>query len=123
MSTIKVDTIQNTSGVQQYLAKAWGSLQCQGTASIRDSGNISSLTDNGTGDFTLAYITALPTSTYSFVSAASGIDASDTARGHACGPQYSSGQATTSTRIISSFGGAGFSGRIDYNWVNFAVLS
>ena len=128
MSELRANTISDAAGTGpvtltgQYAAKAWGSLQCQGTSSIRDSGNVSSLTDNGTGDFTITYTTAFSTANYAFVSAASGIDASDTARGYASGPQYSSGQTTTSTRILSSFGGGGFSGRIDYNWVNFAVL-
>lgn len=121
MSTIKVDTIQTTSGVEQYTAKAWGSLQCQGTVSIRASGNVSSLTDNAVGEFTVSYTAAHPTATYAFTSAASGIDSVDTARGHASGPKYSTGQLTSSTYLITSFGGSGYYGRIDYNWINFSV--
>ena len=45
--------------------KAWANFDGNGTVSIRNSGNISSLTDNGTGDFTLNITTALTHSNYS----------------------------------------------------------
>lgn len=52
MSTISVNTIRDTSGVQQYLVKAWSNINGTGTVAIRASGNISSITDNGVGDYT-----------------------------------------------------------------------
>ena len=63
MSTLKVNTIQNTSAahsstpeeIAQGRAKVWINFQGSGTVAIRDSYNISSLTDNGTGDYSLAY--------------------------------------------------------------------
>jgi len=54
MSTLKADTIQNTSGgaatlTKQSAAKAWINFNGTGTIAARDSFNVSSLTDNSTG--------------------------------------------------------------------------
>lgn len=59
MSTIKVNAIQNTSGVEQFLAKAWVNFNGTGTVAIRASGNVTSITDNGVGDYTVNFATAL----------------------------------------------------------------
>ena len=40
----------NTTNLQQGLSKAWINCNGQGTVAIRDSFNITSITDNGTGD-------------------------------------------------------------------------
>ena len=42
----------NTTNLQQGLAKAWCHIDGDGTASILDSFNGTSMTDNGTGDYT-----------------------------------------------------------------------
>lgn len=68
MSTIKVNTIQNTSGVQQYLARAWVNFNGTGTIAIRASGNVSSITDLGTGYYLVTYSSALGSSSYSTTS-------------------------------------------------------
>ena len=62
MSTLKVNTIQNTSGgssstpeqIEQGRAKIWCTYNGS-TNSIIDSFSMSSVTDNGTGDFTFNY--------------------------------------------------------------------
>jgi hypothetical protein len=65
MSTIKVTTIQNLAGVEVYTAKAWVNFNGTGTVAIRASGNVSSITDNGTGDYTVNFTTALADANYS----------------------------------------------------------
>ena len=73
MSTLKVNTIQNTSAahsstpeeIAQGRAKAWVNFNGTGTAAIRDSFNISSITDNSTGDFTINITTAMANVNYS----------------------------------------------------------
>ena len=72
MSVIKVDTIQNTSGVEQYLAKAWVNFNSIGTVAIRADGNVSSITDNGVGSYAVNMSTALTDVNYSW-NATSGI--------------------------------------------------
>jgi hypothetical protein len=64
MSTIKVDTIKNTSNVEVFTAKAWVNFDGTGTVAIRASGNVSSITDNGTGNYTVNFTTAMPDVNY-----------------------------------------------------------
>jgi hypothetical protein len=64
MSTIRVNAIQNTSGVEQYTCKAWVNFSGAGTVTIRASGNVTSITDNGVGNFTLNFTTAFANTNY-----------------------------------------------------------
>ena len=64
MSTLKVNAIQNTSGVEKYLAAAWVNFNGTGTVAIRAAGNVSSITDNGTGDYTVNFTNAMPDTNY-----------------------------------------------------------
>jgi len=66
MSTIKVDAIQTTGGDSLYPARAWVNFNGTGTVSIRDDGNVSSITDNGTGTYTSNFSVVAPSSTYSY---------------------------------------------------------
>ena len=51
MSTLKVDTLQTTSGDVIYPARVWVNLDGTGTVAIRADGNVSSITDNGSGQY------------------------------------------------------------------------
>lgn len=51
-----------------YVARAWVNFNGTGTVAIRASGNVSSITDNGTGDYTINFTTAMPDANYSLVS-------------------------------------------------------
>ena len=73
MSTLKVNTIQNTSGVEVYTAKAWVNFNGTGTVAIRASGNVSSITDNGTGNYTMNFTTAMPDANYSTTAMCRGV--------------------------------------------------
>jgi len=55
-----------TGGINQArVAKAWVNFNGTGTVAIRDSYNISSITDNGTGKQTITYSTAMADANYS----------------------------------------------------------
>ena len=57
-----------TGSTPSYSARAWVSLDgVSGTPNINASGNISSITDNGTGDYTLNFTTAMPDNLYALV--------------------------------------------------------
>ena len=43
-----------------FLCKAWVNFNGIGTVTIRESGNVSSITDNSTGDYTVNFTTAIP---------------------------------------------------------------
>jgi len=72
MSTLKVNTIQNTSGgssstpeqIEQGRCKVWMNMNGEPAESIRDSFNVSSFTDNGTGDFVVNFATAMANANY-----------------------------------------------------------
>jgi hypothetical protein len=64
MSTLKVTTLQNLSGTEVYTAKAWVNFNGTGTVAIRAAGNVSSITDNGTGDYTVNFTTAFADANY-----------------------------------------------------------
>ena len=67
MSTLKTNTIKNTDDVEMYLAKAWVNFNGTGTVAIRAAGNVSSITDNGTGDYTVNFTISMPDANYSVV--------------------------------------------------------
>ena len=72
MSTAKFDTLQNVAGsksvpvstVVDGSAKAWVNFNGTGTVAIRASGNVSSITDNGVGDYTVNFTSALADANY-----------------------------------------------------------
>jgi hypothetical protein len=47
-----------------YSARAWINMNGTGTVAIRDSGNVSSITDNGTGSYTVNFTTAMSDTNY-----------------------------------------------------------
>jgi hypothetical protein len=53
-----------------YGCRAWVNFNGQGTVAIRASGNVSSITDIGSGQFTVNFTTAMPDANYSVVAAA-----------------------------------------------------
>jgi hypothetical protein len=60
-ASISVSALTTASGsAPSYSARAWVNFNGTGTVSIRASGNVSSITDNGTGDYSMNFSTALP---------------------------------------------------------------
>jgi hypothetical protein len=70
MSTLKVDNLLTTGGAGLYPARAWVNFNGTGTVAIRASGNASSITDNGTGQYTVNFTTTMPDANYSAVMSA-----------------------------------------------------
>lgn len=64
----RVKTALNASGEAPiYACRAWVNFNGTGTVAIRASGNVSSITDNGVGDYTVNFATAMPDADYSAV--------------------------------------------------------
>ena len=55
-------TVTGTAPI--YPCRAWVNFNGTGTVAIRASGNVSSITDNGTGDYTVNFTTAMPDTNY-----------------------------------------------------------
>jgi hypothetical protein len=63
-----VKTALNASGsAPVYACRAWVNFNGTGTVAIRASGNVSSITDNGVGDYTINFTTAMPDANYAVV--------------------------------------------------------
>jgi len=52
------------SAATAYGCRAWVNFNGTGTVAIRASGNVSSITDNGTGDYTVNFATAMSDANY-----------------------------------------------------------
>ena len=52
------------AGLPSYQCRAWVNFNGTGTVAIRASGNVSSITDNGTGQYTVNFTTAMPDVNY-----------------------------------------------------------
>ena len=64
MSTARFNTWQNTDGTENFKCRAWVNFNGTGTVAIRASGNVSSVSDNGNGDYTVNFTTAMPDANY-----------------------------------------------------------
>jgi|DEB0MinimDraft_3_1074331.scaffolds.fasta_scaffold238534_1 hypothetical protein len=56
-----------------YSARAWVNFNGTGTVAIRASGNVSSITDNGTGNYDVNFTTAMADTNYATVSTCAGL--------------------------------------------------
>jgi hypothetical protein len=96
LTTPNVDSAQfaTVSGTAPlYAARAWVNFNGTGTVAIRASGNVSSsITDNGAGDYTVNFTTAMPDANYcaTFQAEAGGWK------------RFESGGATTSSVIVEN---------------------
>ncbi len=73
-AALTIDTSQNLqfnsgygSVATAYGCRAWVNFNGTGTPAIRASGNVSSITDNGTGDYTINFTVSMPDTNYSCV--------------------------------------------------------
>ena len=63
IDSAQVPTISGTAPL--YMCRAWVNFNGTGTVAIRASGNVSSITDNGVGNYTVNFTTAMPDVNYS----------------------------------------------------------
>lgn len=66
-TTVNGDLLFNSgygSAATAYGCRAWVNFNGTGTVAIRASGNVSSITDNGVGDYTVNFTTAMPDANY-----------------------------------------------------------
>jgi hypothetical protein len=72
MSIIRADNVAPSAGgtvksLVRGVASAWANLDGTGTIALRDSLNVSSVVDNGTGDYTKNFTNAMANANYSTV--------------------------------------------------------
>jgi len=105
MSTIKTETLSTPSNstvpvdtVVNGTAKAWVNFDGTGTVAIRRAFNVSSITDNATGNYTVNFTTAMVDDSYS-VNVTTSSDAASIVTAGISGTN--SVVTTTSVRIVS----------------------
>jgi hypothetical protein len=80
-------------------AKAWVNFNGTGTVSITQSFNVSSITDNGVGDYTVNFTTAMPNANFEVASTGEAEAANPTHM--RCVSVYNGSKTTSSVRVIS----------------------
>jgi hypothetical protein len=95
-------TVSGTAPI--YPCRAWVNFNGTGTVAIRASGNVTSITDNNTGEYTVNFTTAMPDANY--VWTASGNEDTNTGSGLNSSPTYktiTTYQIAASLRFLSYF--------------------
>jgi len=110
VAAARITTALNATGSAPIFAcRAWVNFNGTGTVAIRASGNVSSITDNGTGDYTVNFATAMPDANYAVIRS---IDYDSTANFAATNNTEVLSAATGSVRVSSEI----------YNGVPYDVL-
>jgi len=114
-------TALNASGsAPVYACRTWVNFNGTGTVAIRASGNVSSITDNGVGDYTVNFTTAMPDENYS-VTGGSGIDGAGAAP-TAPTSIRTGARAAGSIRVGVNYAASGTTGAADEAVVYVAIF-
>ena len=102
---------------QGQLCKAWVNFNGTGVVAIRAQYNVSSITDNGVGDYTVNFTTAMPDANYSMTF---GLANNDNLYLHTCTRQNNS---TTNVQVVTKQSNlSGSVGFVDYGTVCVAIF-
>jgi hypothetical protein len=100
--------------LEQFGCRAWVNFNGEGTPSIRGSGNVSSITDDGTGQFRINFSTALPDLNYVVcVGASNGTDYNNYQLAAPIGHS-----STSSAKVWTGW----TNGNYDHSWIQVAVF-
>lgn len=124
MSDLNVDTIGDrlgnvevpTATVVAGSAKAWVNFNGTGTVAIRDSFNVDSITDNGTGNYTVNFTNAMPDTNY----VVTGMSEANIGLGDG---RVNMGADTKTTSAFTMYGRAGSTTLHDMDLMQAAVFS
>jgi hypothetical protein len=106
MSLIRVDNFGPSAGGTTYsargIAKAWVNFDGRDTFGIRDSGNVTSITDRGTGLYTLNYTSNMSGSSYSSVGSCADTVTDPSARNRMFTPSVLSSSSSNANTYTTS---------------------
>jgi hypothetical protein len=103
-----------------YGCRAWVNFNGTGTPAIRASGNVTSITDNGTGDYTVNFTNAMPDTNYAFTGTAKPTTAqSNEILGRVVSGKYNVSPTTSALRVVSCTTATGLE---DFDIVNVSVF-
>ena len=107
-----------TGSAPYYGARAWVNFNGTSTVTIRDSVNVTSITDNGAGDYTVNFTTAMPNANYSTVGTCQVTLSGD--RNVIVSAPYNAAPTTSAIRIGTSSGSTAI--MTDMLYVNVSVF-
>jgi hypothetical protein len=93
------------SAAVAYGCRAWVNFNGTGTVAIRASGNVSSITDNGTGDYTLNFTTALADANYAVIATPGNL--AGTTSNTQVTAKYTGTKSTSAVQVMFQQGAAG----------------
>jgi hypothetical protein len=97
-------TSQPTGGgtlLEQFGCRAWVKFNAQGTPALNGSGNVTSVTKQSTGNYTINFTTAMPDTNYSVVGSKANISATHVLPGVNV---YANGASNTTMQVYDSGG-------------------
>jgi hypothetical protein len=104
-------------------ALAWVNFNGTGTVAIRSSYNVSSITDNGTGDYTVNFTTALSDANYCFTGNTTGVVSGNTTRAVVVKGSDAGGATTkTASAIAIQSGGTASASLVDMAEIYVAIF-
>jgi hypothetical protein len=103
-----------------YGCRAWVNFNGTGTPAIRASGNVSSITDNGVGDYTVNFTTAMPDANYSVVCTRQ--VGTNSIQSRIFGQNGNTNPAAGSVRTYSFYNGAGSDAAEDTAYAFVAIF-
>jgi hypothetical protein len=116
--TDALDLFNASGSAPVYACRAWVNFNGTGTPAIRESGNVTSITDNGTGDYTVNLTTAMPDANYAFTFGGQIVAGASNPKSVI--GNWSTNPATTSLRI-ASFADS-FAAFADNPFINVAIF-
>ena len=121
---VGVKTHLNADGAAPMFAcRAWVNFSGTGTVAIQASGNVHSITDNGVGDYTVNFITAMPDAKYAVGVTGISSSTTDTTRVAAVAGSESAGAALkTTTQCRVNYGLANSIGMRDSAEMNVSIF-
>ena len=114
------DALNATGSAPLYACRAWVNFNGTGTVAIRASGNVSSITDNGVGNYTVNFATAMPDTNYSLMGFARQDANSNFWSG--VGSNLSNTKTVSAMQINSNYVVGGSAGLTDSAEVNISVF-
>ena len=106
-----------------YSARAWVNFNGTGTVTIRGSGNVSSIVDNGVGDYTVIFITAMQDANYCVTGASALNNSPNDANYNTASPGVNN-LSTAAFRVATGYPGdsGNYGAAVDAEFVHLAVF-
>jgi hypothetical protein len=110
-------TVSGTAPI--YPCRAWVNFNGTGTVAIRASGNVTSITDNGVGLYTVNFTTTMPDANYSTVLSGIGLQATNNSQGT---PQLRNGATPSTSAVAMQVGAHDTNQLLDSSYVQVAIF-